>query len=502
MPAAVSETGVRAPAQAPATGIRPHSGADQASSPFSELLDLGVASEAGTPLETAAADPAVAGNAGAEAAVLGPKAQKPEVAAPEAKTKTAGQVEAELALAIVAAVEGPAEKAAQPVTAAVIPADGSPAETKPETDEPPAQTETPDTADAPAAVQAAPVIDALAPAPAPLPALGEAAAVVPGTDDPVVAAAATAQPATTPATPAVKADIPGLSAPIADKTAAPAAGVAVTVAAKAAAPVASDSEPAPAKRPAGKSAPRVDVATGVKAEAANGKAVATPEKSPEKTAADAQPVNDVASTAPRSNRSSDAAANAPSRNIETPAAAQTLTAAEAAPDTAANTNALPAPVLTATSATQVAQAPHQAAARDGIPVAGLAVEIAAHAQAGKNHFEIRLDPPELGRIEVRLHVDGDGQVTSHVRVERAETLDLLRRDAPQLERALQQAGLKTFDGGMQFSLRDQSFAQRDQSQTMPQPARIVVPDETLATIETQRSYGRLAGLGSGVDIRV
>src|SRR5262249_35481774 len=47
-----------------------------------------------------------------------------------------------------------------------------------------------------------------------------------------------------------------------------------------------------------------------------------------------------------------------------------------------------------------------------VPVAGLAVEIAARAQAGRNRFEIRLDPPELGRIDVRLDVDASGQVTS------------------------------------------------------------------------------------------
>jgi flagellar hook-length control protein FliK len=33
-----------------------------------------------------------------------------------------------------------------------------------------------------------------------------------------------------------------------------------------------------------------------------------------------------------------------------------------------------------------------------IPMAGLAIEIAGKAFAGKNRFEIRLDPPELGRI--------------------------------------------------------------------------------------------------------
>jgi Fe-S oxidoreductase len=71
-----------------------------------------------------------------------------------------------------------------------------------------------------------------------------------------------------------------------------------------------------------------------------------------------------------------------------------------------------------------------------VPIAGLAVEITAHAQTGKNHFEIRLDPPELGRIDVRLDVDSSGNVTSRLVVERAETLEVLRRDAPELQRAL------------------------------------------------------------------
>jgi flagellar hook-length control protein FliK len=53
-----------------------------------------------------------------------------------------------------------------------------------------------------------------------------------------------------------------------------------------------------------------------------------------------------------------------------------------------------------------------------IPMAGLAIEIAGKAFAGKNRFEIRLDPPELGRIEVRLDVDRDGNVTSRLTVER------------------------------------------------------------------------------------
>jgi chemotaxis protein MotD len=137
-----------------------------------------------------------------------------------------------------------------------------------------------------------------------------------------------------------------------------------------------------------------------------------------------------------------------------------------------------------------------------IPLAGLAVDIAGKALAGKNRFEIRLDPPELGRIEVRLDVDRDGNVTSRLTVDRPDTLDLLRRDASGLERALQDAGLKTADNGLQFSLRDQSMSQ-EQPGNGSDTAQIVVKDETLPPLDViPQNYGRLAGQGGGLDIRV
>lgn len=139
-----------------------------------------------------------------------------------------------------------------------------------------------------------------------------------------------------------------------------------------------------------------------------------------------------------------------------------------------------------------------------VPVAGLAVEIAAQARAGKNRFEIRLDPPELGRIDVRLDMDKDGNVTSRMMVERSDTLDLLRRDAHALERALNQAGLKTSDNALEFQLRDQGFANNDNGnrQNGRNAAQIIVPDEDAAVLEARRGYGRLLGLGNGLDISV
>jgi flagellar hook-length control protein FliK len=174
-------------------------------------------------------------------------------------------------------------------------------------------------------------------------------------------------------------------------------------------------------------------------------------------------------------------------------ASTTTMASEAARTTA--TAATPTAVTTA-----VAQSAAQQAAP--IPLAGLAVEIAGKAIAGKNRFEIRLDPPELGRIEVRLDVDRDGNVTSRLTVDRADTLDLLRRDASGLERALQDAGLKTADNGLQFSLRDQSTSQQ-QTNGSSNVAQIMVQDETLPSADAiPQNYGRLLGQGGGLDIRV
>jgi len=147
---------------------------------------------------------------------------------------------------------------------------------------------------------------------------------------------------------------------------------------------------------------------------------------------------------------------------------------------------------------------HPAASDRAVPLAGVAVEIAARVEDGQKRFEIRLDPPELGRIEVRLDVDAAGRVATHLMADRADTLDLLRRDAPALERALQSAGLKTDDGTLQFSLRDQSFAGRDPGfARIAPPAQLIVPDADGAPLDAAlRRYGQLMGLGSGVDIRV
>ncbi len=57
----------------------------------------------------------------------------------------------------------------------------------------------------------------------------------------------------------------------------------------------------------------------------------------------------------------------------------------------------------------------------------LAVTIAARSLSGAKQFEIRLDPPELGRVDVRLSIDASGKTQAHMTADQPQTLDLLRK---------------------------------------------------------------------------
>ena len=144
-----------------------------------------------------------------------------------------------------------------------------------------------------------------------------------------------------------------------------------------------------------------------------------------------------------------------------------------------------------------------------VPLNAVPIEIALKSLAGVNHFEIRLDPAELGRIDVRLDIDDKGSVKAHLSVDRVETLALLQRDARTLERAFDQAGLKLSDGSVDLSLRDQQSQgqgrhdhagdqQRDGSrQANPDMRR---DDAMPALPEPPRRFWR--GAARGVDVRI
>ncbi|MGV3575407.1 MAG: flagellar hook-length control protein FliK [Devosia sp.] len=93
----------------------------------------------------------------------------------------------------------------------------------------------------------------------------------------------------------------------------------------------------------------------------------------------------------------------------------------------------------------------------------LAFELSRQVTDGNTRFQIRLDPAELGRIDVKLDIDTTGKVHARLTVEKAETLDLMQRDQRALEKALQQAGLDQSKTNLEFSLKQNPFA-GDQNQ--------------------------------------
>jgi flagellar hook-length control protein FliK len=84
----------------------------------------------------------------------------------------------------------------------------------------------------------------------------------------------------------------------------------------------------------------------------------------------------------------------------------------------------------------------------------IAVQIKSAMQNGNSNLTVALHPVELGRVEVKLAIDKEKNVTATIVVDRPATLDLLRNDAKALERALQDAGLQTDSGSLSFNLRD------------------------------------------------
>ena len=142
-------------------------------------------------------------------------------------------------------------------------------------------------------------------------------------------------------------------------------------------------------------------------------------------------------------------------------------------------------------------------------VQSLAARIAARQSDGARVFDIRMDPPELGRVEVRLEVGADRGVRAHLMAERPDTLAELQRYARDLERALEAAGLELEQGGLDFSLRPEGgsefdFAEQDQDaegSTAAYEVTQLSQDTAPAAPATMHHYGFELAARSGFDVR-
>lgn len=139
-----------------------------------------------------------------------------------------------------------------------------------------------------------------------------------------------------------------------------------------------------------------------------------------------------------------------------------------------------------------------------VPAMAIALQIARNLQNGSNRFDIRLDPPELGRIDVRMEVRKDGTVSAHLTVEKTQTLDLLQRDARALQQALSDAGLQADSDSLNFSLRDQNAGGDARDFSGSQNARSATAAPMTGTEDpiASTAYNINLSATGGVDIRV
>lgn len=108
-----------------------------------------------------------------------------------------------------------------------------------------------------------------------------------------------------------------------------------------------------------------------------------------------------------------------------------------------------------TTSAQHATYPHPA-------TQAVAATISKAAAGGEDKaFTIKLDPPELGRVEVKMAIDKHNAIKAHLIIEKPETFMMLQRDAQILERSLQGIGLETGDGGLSFELAQDNMFQNE-----------------------------------------
>jgi hypothetical protein len=120
---------------------------------------------------------------------------------------------------------------------------------------------------------------------------------------------------------------------------------------------------------------------------------------------------------------------------------------------------------------------------------------------GSHTMTVRLDPPELGSVDIEVRVH-DGRLSVHATVDSAATRDLLTRALPELRSALESHGLPT--ASLDVGARSGSHGHADQDRTGGGDARPSGDDAaTRRAIGDDSPHPRVDHAGAGrVDLRL
>lgn len=102
---------------------------------------------------------------------------------------------------------------------------------------------------------------------------------------------------------------------------------------------------------------------------------------------------------------------------------------------------------------------------------GLALEMRKSIEDGREQMRVRLDPKELGQLDVRLSFEKDGALRAVITASTAASNDLLRQELPTLVRNLSDAGVRMDAGSLRFELQSDSGGSSGQRQTFQENPR-------------------------------
>jgi flagellar hook-length control protein FliK len=171
-----------------------------------------------------------------------------------------------------------------------------------------------------------------------------------------------------------------------------------------------------------------------------------------------------------------------------PTAAEAIESADTLQDLGAPTDPTPLRALAETNATTPLRA---------IPPASLQAQILHHApEAQLRQVEVMLAPEELGRLKFQIRHHGE-TVSIFLSAERADTMDMLRRNGEDLLREFRQAGFA--GASLEFGAWGQGQSRQDQP-----PSGFALPDDFTASIAIARPalVAMLPAEAGGLNLRL
>jgi flagellar hook-length control protein FliK len=109
------------------------------------------------------------------------------------------------------------------------------------------------------------------------------------------------------------------------------------------------------------------------------------------------------------------------------------------------------------------------------------IRAAIEQREGAARIEVRLDPPELGRVQIEFEMRGNGQLRAVIQASEGDTLELMRRHGETLEQDLRDQGF----GDLSFEWRQENEQRPTSKGGTPSAEHIPPSSSSNSTAATQ-----------------